>query len=59
MMITNADDARAWIRAWGGKPRRGIAREVLRGVELAMALSNRGDAKKLKAAAQVVRPFTR
>lgn len=57
--VTNADEARAWVRVWGGKPRRGIAREVLRGLEMAATLALPRAAEKYRAAAQVIRPFTR
>lgn len=52
MTISNADDARAWLRSWGGRPRRGILIAVIDGLELSMAL---GEDEKLRAAIQVLR----
>lgn len=34
MGINSADSAREWLRAWGGRPRRGILAEVLRGLKM-------------------------
>jgi hypothetical protein len=38
MDIRNADDARAWLRAWNGVPRRAVLRWVLEGQERAVAI---------------------
>lgn len=59
MSVTNADEARAWLRAWGGKPRRGILLAVLEGVEMSAALSRGIEAEKKRAAAQVLRAAVR
>ena len=40
MIIDNADNARAWLLAWGGKPRRGILLECLRGIRTARAITS-------------------
>lgn len=55
MTIRCADDARAWLRAWGGRPRLGILAAAIDGLELAAAVSNDGEAKKIRAAVQVLR----
>lgn len=38
MNISNASEARAWLYAWGGRPRLGILREALRGVRMARGI---------------------
>lgn len=38
MMITNAKDAAEWLVAWGWKPRKGIAKEAVRGLRVCAAV---------------------
>lgn len=39
MDVKNAADAAAWLRAWDGAPRKGIAKETIRGLRMAASIS--------------------
>ena len=54
MLIRDADSARAWLRAWSGKPRRGILLAVLDGLRMAAGLAQPQEAKRIGEAVRVL-----
>ena len=42
MDVTNKDEARAWLRAWRGKPTAGVLRAAIEGTELGISILQDG-----------------
>lgn len=54
MMVTDRKTALEWLRSWAGKPRRGVLREVIRGLKMASSLSRGRDKAGLEEAIEVL-----
>ena len=46
MEVTNKDEARAWLRAWKGKPTAGILRAAIQGTELGISILQDGPTRE-------------